>query len=118
MAVVLVYGDFDVPPELKGTSVNFFFIRIPEGRIPWSKKIAPAINRIVQSFVPSPQNGPYRRPKVTKTEDGYLKTYYTRERKRKAHWNVEGDPDGTYAAAWNEGKYLNYDWTGTEFVKI
>lgn len=51
----LVYGDF----RDQQTGKNFFFIRIPDGawsdgytrRIPWSKKIAPAINRLVREIV-------------------------------------------------------------------
>lgn len=41
--VFTVYGSFTEPTKGK----NFIIIRIPSGRVPWAKKIAPAINRLI-----------------------------------------------------------------------
>ena len=118
MPITLVYGDFDATKEF-----NFFLVQMPEGRIPWAKKIAPAINKLVQSFVPTPQPRPYKRPRhfiETRIVNGQeIKSHVTeswpREKKRKAYWNV----DGVEQTLWDNGsKYLRYDWNGTVLVKV
>jgi len=44
---IMIYGSFRDPE----TKLNFFFVRVPVGRIPWSKKIAPAIHKLVKPML-------------------------------------------------------------------
>jgi hypothetical protein len=41
----VVYGTFTPP-----SGPPFIIIRMPKGRVPWSKKIAPAINKLVRQW--------------------------------------------------------------------
>jgi len=115
---ILVYGDFTVP----GRTVNFVIVRFPDRGVNWHKKLMPAVNRLVQSFVPEPVKVPYRRPKHViekRMVDGVEVTSevvhsWPRERKQKAYWNVEGhDPD-----IWSTKTTDRYDWDGEKLVKV
>lgn len=95
---ILVYGSFNVP----STDHNFFIIRVPEGRIPWAKKITPAIDRIVRGL-------------FTKAEHAENRRLRSWGREGIIHWNVEGDDEKN--SYWDlKSRPLRYDWTGTELV--
>ncbi len=94
--IVLVYGNFNDP----ATKQNFFMIRIPEGRVPWSKKIAPALDRMIRGWYTPEQHAANR---AYKQRHGYSDH----------HWNVEGqDPE-----YWNASMCSRYDWNGEQFVE-
>lgn len=107
---ILVYGDFLEPTMGK----NYIIVFVPSGRIPWSKKIAPAIDRLVQSFVPKPIRAAYKRPKHVLNSDGSGITYsWTRERRQKASWSVDN-----YDVPGETKTTVRYAWSGTNLVKI
>jgi hypothetical protein len=88
--VFMVYGSFEVPNTDKGKgTVNFIIIRKPIGRIPWSKKVVPAINRLVREWYP-----------ISRHKDNF--------------WNCEG----TKPELWNTKLTRRFEWNGSELVEI
>jgi hypothetical protein len=43
---LVIYGSLTEP----STRLNFVCVRIPSGRVPWRKKIVPAIERLVRPW--------------------------------------------------------------------
>ena len=99
--VFIVLGEFEEPTM----NVNFIIVRMPSGRVPWSKKITPAINRLVRSF----------------------------NNDKPAYWIVDGEsvviePGNFYRDTkkpipvgkrlWDNTAALHYEWNGTEVVKV
>jgi hypothetical protein len=92
----MVYGNFIEPTMGK----NFVMMRIPAGRQPWTKKIAPAINRLVRPWFSADD--------------------------RDRYWNVDGEPtilcedDGTPKSKrlWETTLTPRYEWNGSEIVKV
>lgn len=85
----IVYGAF-TPPS--GTS--FIIVRMPNGRVPWSKKIAPAINKLVRQW-------------KRKDEEFY--------------WNIDGEHTQfeDEIRLWDTRTgALRYEWNGQELVKV
>ncbi len=117
--IFIVYGGFNDPT----TNLNLFLVMMPSGRVPWSECIVPAIHRLVQSFVPKPDNGPYKRPKhAVEIRDGVERhvTYsWPRERKKVADWYVDGGNGGRDRwENWSNVSASRYEWNGTELVKV
>ena len=88
----MVYGTF-IPPS-KCTA--FIIIRMPKGRVPWSKKIAPAINKLVKQW---------------------------KKDNEEFWWNVDGENTPTIYEGersirlWDtKTGALRYEWNGTELV--
>lgn len=91
--IILVYGSFADP----ATGANFFMLRVPSGRLPWSKKIAPALHRLIRSWLSHERIAADR---------AYRQRYgYSAE-----HWNVEGQD----REAWSVTMCSRFIWTGTE----
>lgn len=85
--VFMTYGAFTEPEK----GVNFIFVRMPEGRTPWTKKIVPAIKKLVH---------PWRDDKsMTKTR-----------------WDVDGEPEG--GSFWASKKARKFEWNGVELVEV
>ena len=84
--VILIYGSFKEPTQ----GENFIVLRYPACRIPWSKKIVPAINRLVRPWFP---------------EGG---------QSRDRFWNV----DGGYESLWETTLTPRYEWDGDKLVKV
>ncbi len=98
---IMVYGSFKDPDTGKG----FFIIRVPRGRVQWSKKIAPAINRIVTSMYSDEE----------RKQDRYLRRMW---REPLIYWNVEGD-DPKGESFWDlKQTVTRYEWNGNELVKV
>jgi hypothetical protein len=97
--ILMVYGSFNDP----ATGKNFFLVRIPGGRSPWTKKIAPAIDRLVRGLF-SP-------------EDIKADRFRRREgREELIHWNVEGQDDDSI---WDIKQQVSrYEWTGSELRRV
>lgn len=96
---VMVYGSFTDP----ATDKNFFLVRVPLGRKPWAKKIAPAIDRVVRGLFSA---------EAIKTDRDRRRT----GRESLIHWNVEGEDKP--GQLWNlKQDVTRYEWTGTELVK-
>ena len=85
--IVMVYGSFIVPNTPNG--VNFILFRMPEGRTPWSKKIAPAINRLVKKWYPPDEREPY--------------------------WNVDWD---SYDEVWRTKKTRKFEWKNENVIEV
>jgi hypothetical protein len=97
---IIVYGEFNIPHRTEqGKYINFFIFRYPDRRVPWSKKIAPALDRLVQSFVPD-----YPRSRG--------------ERKKKAYWNVDGGNEVDGSDLRDIKIADQYEWTGSEIRKV
>ena len=93
-----VYGNFEEPTK----KTNFIVVRIPEKGAQWSKKIVPAINRLVRSWF---------RKEDLRGRNGYP---------REAYWNVDGEP--TYLTKdsrriWDTDKALRFEWDGEKLVE-
>jgi len=120
----LIYGDFNLPHRTEpGECVNFFVFRYPSGRIPWSKEIVPALNRLVQSFVPVPEPPKHLYERVEQevlnlSEDKktivptmeWVRVRVPRPRKEHAHWYVDWGGEGL----WKTKIADHYEWTGSE----
>lgn len=87
LVVFIVYGSFTEPTMGK----NFIVVRMPEGRVPWSKKIVPAIHRLVS---------PWFNRGVDK------------------HWYVDGENDHGPGEPplWETRTTARYEWTGRSLV--
>lgn len=95
--IIMVYGNFKDP----NSDQNFFMIRIPDKRVPWSKKMAPALNRMINGWF-TPEE--HARSRAHKQRHGYSEI----------HWNVEGqDPE-----YWDASMCSRYDWNGEQFVDM
>lgn len=88
--VVMVYGSFDVPDT---NNVNFILFRMPEGRCPWSKRIAPAVNRLVRTWYPK---------KKPRRDEPY-------------YWNVDWD---SYEEVWHTKKTRKFSWESGEIIEV
>jgi hypothetical protein len=86
----MVYGSFTDPTN----KANFVILRVPEGHLAWSKKIVPAIFRLVK---------PWR----DENTDGQGKYF----------WHIDGDPNPKQSL-WNTKKARRYQWNGTDFVEV
>lgn len=86
--VFMVYGSFEDPVS----KVNFIVMRVPEGHLAWSRKIVPAIYRLVR---------PWRGLGVS---DRYF-------------WHVDSDPNPKQSL-WDTKKARRYQWDGTNFVEV
>jgi hypothetical protein len=84
MRNIIVYGEFKEPEK----GVNFIVVRIPDGRCPWAKKIAPAIHRLIKSFTKS-------------------RSY--------PDWNAWGENEGQ--DLWATKTAVRYLWDGDDLVK-
>lgn len=99
--VFIVFGEFEEPTK----KTNFVIVRMPSGHVPWSKKIVPAINRLVRSF----------------------------DNDKAAYWIVDGEPvviePGNFyrdskqpipvsKRLWDNTAALHYEWNGTELVQV
>lgn len=82
----LVYGNFTDPT----TKANGIVVRMSEGRIPWSKQIVPAIQKMIASW---------------KDDDG-----------EKLRWNVDGDPEP--GALWSSKSFRRYEWRDGALVEV
>ena len=71
---VLVYGSFKVP----GFDTNFIVVSYSSGRVPWARKIFPAVARLVQPWFPKVKTQRIVRRK--KTPNGCLYWRETVER--------------------------------------
>ncbi|RYD59601.1 MAG: hypothetical protein EOP83_20560 [Verrucomicrobiaceae bacterium] len=99
--VFMVYGSFNDPV----TNLNFFIVRMPKGRVPWSKKIAPALNRIVRGHF---SNEEIQQDRV-RAQNG---------RETHIHWNVEGEAH-VHGDLWDlKRPVTRYEWNGAELVKL
>lgn len=85
----IVYGPFIEPSR----SENFIIVRMPEGRVPWSKQIVPAIHKLVRSFYEATDDPAQRRLN------------------KDVKWYVGGDPDEPETSALWIGKHARYEWT-------
>jgi hypothetical protein len=83
----LVYGSFSVPNT---DNLNFIIVRMPAGRVPWSKKIAPAINRLVK---------PWHRPGD-----------------REKFWDIDGDDEK--GSLWAVTLTRKFEWNGAELREV
>lgn len=83
----MVYGAFTVPNT---KNVNFIIVRKPAGRAPWSKKIAPAINKLVRGWYPGTE----------KIKD----------------WYVEGEAEG--ADLWTVKATRKFEWSDNTLVEV
>jgi len=90
---IMVYGTFDPP----SACTAFIVVRMPNGRVPWwlqnwSKKIAPAINKLVRQW---------------------------KRKDEKLYWNIDGE-HALYTdepRLWNtKAQVLKYEWNGQELV--
>lgn len=86
-----VYGEIKIPAENNAC----FIVRIPNGRVPWSKKIAPAINKLINSWDKNNKN---------------------------AQWYVDGDTANFIGdmRLWDikAGKILKYQWINDQLKEI
>ena len=88
--VFMVYGCFEVPGTDRGKgTVNFIIVRKPAGRIAWSKKVAPAINRLVREWYPARTH-----------KDNF--------------WNCEG----VEAKLWGTELTRRFEWNGSDLVEV
>ncbi len=94
---VLVYGSFTDPK----TGLNFFLIRYPEGRVPWSKKMAPALNRMIREWFSAEQRAQAQRERWLRGDSDAM------------FWQVEGIEDD----AWETTKPTRLVWDGSAFVE-
>jgi hypothetical protein len=87
--VFVVYGTVHDPSGKAGGLI----VRMPSGRVPWSKKIVPAINKLTRK--------------------------YSEARDKKDHyWNVDGDlSQPGDKPLWDCIAFAHYEWNGTELVK-
>lgn len=99
-ATFMVYfGNSD--PE---TGFNFFVVRMPTGRVPWARGIAPAINKIVRGFyTPQELKEAARNRRLGRESDFY--------------WNVDGGHGNTL---WHleKARPTRYLWDGTGLTKV
>lgn len=93
-----IYTDFMVYGEIKIPAVNnaCFLVRMPKGRVPWSKKIIPAIRSLINSW----------------DKDN-----------RGKHWSVDGDnsyfiADGKMWDSIKSGNTLKYQWLDNKLVEV
>lgn len=88
----IVYGSFDEP----NTGKNFIVVRMPSGRVPWSKKIAPAINKLVKQW------------------------YHQNTKEKDRFWNLEGENvvGPRDIRLWDTTTTVRYEWNGTELVRV
>jgi hypothetical protein len=100
--VFSVYGDF-LEPSFKQ---HMIIVRMPSGRVPWTKKIAPAINRLVKQW-------------------GFPGD-------RAVYWNVDGEhtifvgknfyhgtdePIPESKRLWDCISFAHYEWDGEKLIK-
>jgi hypothetical protein len=97
----MVYGSFTEPT----TGKNFIFIRKPSGRVPWRRKIVPAIERIV-----GPWFTPEQRDKDKRARE--------RGRERQCIWHVDGDPDPANSMWFVKQPVARYEWNGEALVAV
>jgi hypothetical protein len=99
-----IYGNF--PSQSEGKA-SLFILRLPNGNLPWSKKIRPAINKLVKSWMLT---------------------------KEKVRWNIESEgmifvgknfytgttePIPETERFWDGyNKYPHYEWNGKELIKV
>ena len=96
----MVYGSFTEPT----TDKNFIIVRMPSGRVPWSKKIQPAINRLVGAWFTPEQRERDRRAKWLGSELGCF-------------WQVEGDPDPENSLWFLKQPVARYEWNGEALIE-
>ena len=100
----IVYGSFTDP----STGKNGFVVRMPSGRVQWSKKIVPAINRLVRSFHTPEQL----------QQDRERTRSYGRHRSE-FRWDVTGDDSRPGdKPLWDVTSFARYQWDGTDLIKI
>lgn len=86
--IFLVYGGW-----CDAQGHNAIIVEMPKGRVPWSKKIAPAIHRLVKPWI--------------------------KENKWYPGWNVDGfSTEEDAQRAWDNSTFPRYRWTGTELVFV
>ena len=83
----IVYGSFVDPT----TGVNFIVIRMPAGRVPWQKKIIPAVRRLVKPW----------------TDVG-----------EELRLDVDGDPKPEEHSLWNNSRSRRYEWRSNALVEV
>lgn len=101
--VFTVYGEVHEPSGKPGGLI----VRMPSGRVPWSKKIAPAINKLVKKYAERGVKNPY--------------------------WNVDGEgtvfigknfyygtqkPIPESVRLWDCKAFAHYEWNGKELIKV
>lgn len=97
----MVYGGGRDDPE---TGLNFFILRMPAGRQPWSKKIVPAIRAIIRARFTAAELRQAAERKHFRGEDDL-------------YWNVEGEPEpGSYWTL-RKSRPTRYLWDGSALVK-
>jgi hypothetical protein len=96
----LVIGSFTEPT----TGKNFIVVRIPKGRVPWSRKIVPAINQIVKEWF----------TEEMRQADKHAKR---REREKECKWHVEGE-DEEDTLWYLKQSVARYEWSGEMLVKV
>ena len=93
--IFLLYGDWT-----DGQGLNFVYCRCPGGRVPWSRKIAPALQRLVRRMHGGARNRPL------------------------PFWSIDGlpaEPGVEQGAMWDshtQGKARRFRWDGAEFVEV
>jgi hypothetical protein len=99
--VNMIYGSFSEPTTKK----NFFIIRVPEGRVQWSKKIAPAITRLVRSWY---------------TDEDRKRDAYNRKMLRDPviYWKAEGDNPNEKSFWALEQAVARYEWNGSALITV
>jgi hypothetical protein len=94
----MAYGSFTDPES----GFNFFFVRLPKGRKPWTKKVVPAINRVVRAM--------YSEKEV---RDHFESVRSGRE--GLIYWNFEAlDPEDWFL----KKPVTRYEWTAEGLVKV
>lgn len=95
---ILVYGSFNEPK----TDLNFILVRYPDGRVPWSRRIAPALDRMIRDWFTPEQKAAARRERRERGGSDIM------------FWNAEGIEDD----AWEDHKGARYQWDGERFNDV
>jgi hypothetical protein len=85
--VFIVYGEFHEPTSKAGGLV----VRMPSGKVPWKKKIVPAIAKLIRPWS---------------------------ETKSTPYWNVEGDLGSGEDSLWITKAFARYEWDGEGLVRV
>jgi hypothetical protein len=101
--VFMVFGGFNEPT----TGKNFIVVRMPKGRVQWSKKIVPAINKLLSPWHTEEQHTAHKRRKWNNSESPLA-------------WSVEGDnPGAENPSLWDlKQAVARYEWNGSALIPV